>query len=224
MPADDLAQLAPGAALDAIVAREVFGLDVLGEWPTTPNQDGGPPDLSRHGVAGAVLRPVYVDRCCCGSDGADMTGHFCGVPDLFGHRFTCLAPVPAYSSDVRACERVVKVCRAAGWWDTAAATPSGYIRRFDRPFPTFWGGVDTLGSDEYAVACVAAVRVARLVGGSLVKGETAHRPDTFIPAAAAPETPSAPPPPVVPTTAPDAPGPGGVRLAGRRGGGRGRRR
>ena len=168
---DDLDQLGPGAALDAICGREVMGLDVLGLWPTTANQDGGEPDLAKQGTEGAVLRPVYVQQCSCGDrEDGWSTRHFCGVNCIYGHRYDCLAAVPPYSTEPAACAAVVRACRDAGWGDTAWTWDE--IRQFGRSFVELDGECRTTGQrgpHEYAVACVAAVRVARLVGGPLVK-------------------------------------------------------
>lgn len=170
---DDLDQLGPGTALDAICGREVFGLDILGQWPTVPDQDGGEPLLTRPGD-GAVLRPVYVRQCVCDDDGRYLTRSMCGVPDVFGHLYTCLAPAPPYSTDPAAAATVVQACRDAGWFDEAdALADGGFIRTLYEG--RWWDGVrhvEVEGLHEYAVACVAAVRVARLLGRPLVKPTT----------------------------------------------------
>ena len=172
MPPDDLDQLGPGAALDAIVAREVMGLDVLGDLPTA--NDPALPWPVPAGSFDAVVRPVYVLPGSVEPTDADpeMDRHIHGLLSFHGRHPSNLRAVPRYSTDVAACATVIQACRDAGWGDTAWTWDE--IRQFGRSFVELNGECRTTGQrgpHEYAVACVAAVRVARLVGGPLVKRE-----------------------------------------------------
>lgn len=102
----DVAAIPVGPELDAAIAREVFGITVVGIVPCSREPECGELEVSPH-WGDTVERPVaHLGECACSElaeEGDDIT---------LGHLALLLNPVPSYSSDIAAAWQVVEKLRS----------------------------------------------------------------------------------------------------------------
>lgn len=102
MTAVEIDGLVGGGELDALIASHVFGREVLGWANCAPwhDCDGWHVETGMVGVDDyALSRPVYLDTCACaGLDKFPDTLRMDPDPQILGHTWQCLEPVPFYSA------------------------------------------------------------------------------------------------------------------------------
>lgn len=105
----------PSRKLDALIAREVMGLEVVG-WSTTfvypegPAITLGPNTHHTKHLEHENQAPVYVEDCICDIAGEDWDEE----ERIHDHYFPCLGVVPEYQRDIAAAKQVLDKWRETG--------------------------------------------------------------------------------------------------------------
>ena len=167
---DDAPNPAVGAELDAAVAREVFGIAVLGivsctlyrgEWRISTPQD-------RRRVACAVYSLERYCNCAVMTAAGQPLSH----PEL-GHDRSCLRVVESYSTQMTAAWQVVEKLVQRGYQFSFDWSPTHWWPKEDEPMPVAerWGcfftgipGTDMLiFGGRYSAPAEAVCRAAMAV-------------------------------------------------------------
>lgn len=99
-----------GPELDAAIAREVFGLEVLGIAPCSYEPECDELEVGRQYGGETVDRPViHQGECRC----AEIQF---GKRELFGHSVYSLRPVPEYSADDADSLPIIDRMAELGYW------------------------------------------------------------------------------------------------------------
>lgn len=160
-----LAQIHPDK-LDALIATEVFGHKVVGEWRCF-NVEGCPSiDFEGNWKDSGYdfVRPLYVEELELDDSPSDVDKESL----ILGHNRWDLVIVPKYSTSIEDAWKVIKKMRERGWFDQVGACIEGHpgkvYARFTSPFFPPGGPVQdhTAWSDEDPRAiCEAALLAVR---------------------------------------------------------------